>query len=97
MARTLQSILDSVPAAIRRKLDQEIDFDHRNPRGKMIPEDLGRISESMAEWDGAVADCLGLTDTERRDIRDGYPNNPNQQRYVILLQSNKLYETVTII
>lgn len=70
MARTLQDVIASVPAAVRCKLDQEIDSDHRDNRGQVIPQDLGRIAESMVDWDGVVADCLGLTEPERRDIRE---------------------------
>ena len=70
MARTLQDIIASVP---RAKLDQEIDSKNRDTSGQVIPRDLGRIAESMVDWDGIVADCLGLTERDRTYIRDLKP------------------------
>ena len=82
MSRRLEDVLSSVPDANRWKLDQEIDFEHRDTRGQVIPEHLGRIAESMVDWEGAIADYFGLTEPDRSDIRERNPKEPKLQRYV---------------
>ena len=76
-------ILGSVPAAVRWKLDQEIDFEHRDGRGLIIPKHLGRIADVILDWQD-VADHLGLSDTDRNDILGRYHHNPKLQRYFLL-------------
>ena len=80
MARSLLNVLSSVPDADQWKLDQEIDFEHRDVRGQVIPEHLGRIADSIVEWEGVLAYHLGLTEADTRDIRNTYPNKPSLQR-----------------
>ena len=80
MSRSLDDVLSSVPDAVRWKLDREIDFDHRDGRGQVIPEHLGRIAESMVEWEGVIADQLGLGEPDRSDVRKRNPNRPSLQR-----------------
>ena len=75
----LAKILASVPQANRWKLDKEIDFEHKF-KGQTIPKDLGKIAHSMTEWDGAVADCLGLSDADRSDIKERNRSIPAMQR-----------------
>ena len=78
--RSLADILAYIPQRNQWKLDQEIDFEHKNNKGETVPKDLGRISESMTNWEGTIADNLGLTVTERKDIKESIPSNPNLQR-----------------
>ena len=80
MARSLENVLSSVPDANRWKLDREIDFEHRDARGQVIPHHLGRIADSMTDWEGAIADHLGLSETDRSDIREMYSSKPKLQR-----------------
>ena len=80
MAKSLHDVLSSVPDADRWKLDQEIDFENRNAIGQVIPQHLARIADSMVEWEGVVADHLGLSAADRMDVRETYPNKPGLQR-----------------
>ena len=80
MSRNLEDVLSSIPDANRWKLDQEIDFQHRDERGQVIPQHLGRIAESMVDWKGVIADHLGLTEADRSDIREKNPSRPSLQR-----------------
>ena len=80
MARCLDAVLSSVSDTNRWKLDQEIDFEHRDDRGQIIPQHLGRIAESMTDWEGVIADHLGLSEPDRSDIREKNLNRPNLQR-----------------
>ena len=81
MSRSLDAVLSSVPDANRWKLDREIDFEHRDERGQLIPRHLGKMAESMTDWEGAIADHLGLSEPDRSDIRDKNPRQPELQRY----------------
>jgi hypothetical protein len=80
MSRSLEAVLSSVPDANRWKLDREIDFEHRDDRGQLIPQHLGKIAESMTDWEGAIADHLGLSEPDRSDIRDKNPTQLKLQR-----------------
>ena len=80
MARNLDDVVSSIPDVSRWKLDQEIDFEHRDIRGQVIPEHLGRIADSMVDWEGRIADLLGLSDVDRSDIRAKNLNKPKMQR-----------------
>ena len=79
-SRGLREIIASVPLTLQWKLDQEIDFENRSISGQTIPKHLGRIADSMTEWEGTVADCLGLSLPDRHDIKENYPNKPKLQR-----------------
>ena len=81
MSRSLDAVLSSVPDANRWKLDREIDFEHRDERGQLIPRHLGKMAESMTDWEGAIADHLDLSEPDRSDIRDKNPRQPELQRY----------------
>ena len=76
----LADIIASVPLENQWKLDREIDFEHPSATGQIIPKHLGKISESMTNWEGAVADHLGLTVAERSDIHSRNIYKPAQQR-----------------
>ena len=80
MARSLEEVLASVPAVDRWKLDKEIDFEHRNARSQIIPKHLGRIAESMTDWEGDIADHLDLSESDRNDIRERNSREPKLQR-----------------
>ena len=80
--RNLNEVIASVPEANSWKLDKEIDFENKNDIGQIIPKHLNRIAESMTDWEIIVADYLGLSDVERRDITDSNQNDPKKQRYI---------------
>ena len=69
-----------VPESSRSKLDKEIDFEHQSVRGGTIPEHLGAIADSMEDWEGKVADKLGLSAAIRSNIKGQYPFKPNLQK-----------------
>ena len=46
----------------------------------MIPWHLGRIADAMINWEGDIADYLGLSEVDRSDIRDKNPREPKLQR-----------------
>ena len=75
----LVEVIASVPTANQWKLDQEIDFEHKN-RGQTIPRHLGRIADSMADWEGTVATCLDLNAADENAIRGKNPFNQALQR-----------------
>ena len=80
MARSLDEIVASVPTADRWKLEKELDFEHRDDRSHVIPKHLGRIAESMTDWEGDIADHLDLSEVDRSDIRERYIREPKLQR-----------------
>ena len=80
MPRSLENVLSSVPDTNRWRLDQEIDFEHRDAKGQ-VPHHLGRIADSMTEWEGAIADNLGLSEPDRSDIKERNFREPKLQRY----------------
>ena len=75
--RSLDDVLSPVPDA---KLDLEIDYEHRDERGQLIPRHLGEIARSMTDWEGVIADHLGLSEPVRREIRCKYPNRLELQK-----------------
>ena len=80
MARSLDNVLSSIPDADHWKLDQDIDFENRDDRGHVIPRHLERIADSMVGWEGdLIADHLGLSEADRRNIRESHPNKPSLQ------------------
>jgi GTPase SAR1 family protein len=58
-------------------LDKEIDFCYKG-----VPKHLGRIADSMAEWEGRIADELGLTEADVSTIKTKHPSNLKLQSYV---------------
>ena len=81
MTQTLSEIIASVPAAVQWKLYEEIDFEHKDIRGSVIPQYLGRIADIMLDWEDVVADHLGLSVPDRNDIADKSVDKPKLQRY----------------
>ena len=80
MPRSLDAVLSSVPDANRWKLDREIDFEHRNERDQLIPRHLGKMAESMTDWEGVIADHLDLSEPDRSEIKYKYPKELELQR-----------------
>ena len=80
----MSQIIASVPAAVQWKLDEEIDFEHKDIRGQVIPQHLGRIADIMVDWQDAVADNLGLSVPDRNDIAEKNPDKPKLQRYSLV-------------
>ena len=54
----------SLPESARDTLHQKIDGANEG-----VPRDLGKISEAMYEWEGGVADALGLTPADVASIK----------------------------
>ena len=54
-----------------------LDFEHGD-----IPLHLGRIADTMHEWEGQVAEQLGLTQADVAAIRMKYPSELKLQTYV---------------
>ena len=79
MARSLDEVLASVPKDDRWKLDEEIDFEHRNAQGNLVPKHLGKIADSMTDWEGPIADHLDLSEADRSDIRERNSREPKLQ------------------
>ena len=44
-----------------------------------VSKHLGQIADSMFEWEGKIADELGLTFAEVANFRKKYPYSPNLQ------------------
>ena len=76
----LAEIIASVPQINQWKLDQEIDFEHKTNRGQTVQRHLGKIADSMADWEGAVAECLNLTTADKNAIKGKNPFNQELQR-----------------
>ena len=49
-------------------LNQAIDSDHSG-----VPRHLGQIADTMYEWEGPVADSLGLHQTDVAEIKEAHP------------------------
>ena len=80
--RKMAELIASIPANSQWKVDKEIDFENKqNVQGGTVPLHLGRIAAQMTDWESTVADLLGLTDAERKDILGTYPQKPELQRY----------------
>ena len=77
----LAGLIARIPAANRWKVDREIDFENRDIRGRTVPLHLGRIASDMTDWEGSIADNLGLTATDKADIMDKFNRKPSLQRY----------------
>ena len=59
---------------VRPNLDQKIDSTNRG-----VPKDLGVIADCMKEWEGKIAEELGLTDTDVAVIKTKFPHQLNLQ------------------
>ena len=79
--RRTADLIASVPASNRWKADKEIDFENMDIRGRLVPQHIGRIAAVMTDWEGTIADGLGLTAADRADIVERYPRKPSLQRY----------------
>ena len=79
--RTLVDEIALIPEANRWKVDKEIDFENTDFRGRMVPQHLGQIAAVMTNWEGPIADYLGLSASDRADILERYPCNLSLQRY----------------
>ena len=79
--RKVAELIASIPANSRWKVDKEIDFENTDVRGRIIPQHLGRIAADMTDWEGTIADLLGLTTTDRNDILGRNSRKPELQRY----------------
>lgn len=44
-----------------------------------VPRHLGQIADNMCEWEGAIADALGLTPADVAAINTEYPGKLNLQ------------------
>lgn len=69
-----EKYFDSIPEESRYKLDKQLDFEHDG-----VQTDLGKIADSMDEWEGLVADKLQLTRSDIAAIREKYPKELKQQ------------------
>jgi hypothetical protein len=78
--RRMADLIASIPASNQWKVDREIDFENTDIQGRTIPQHLGKISAEMTNWDGEIADFLGLTRADREDIMERYPRKPPLQR-----------------
>ena len=61
------------------KLDDVVDS-----RSSGVPKCLGQIAVSMYEWEGVVADELGLTRADIAEIKARYPHEMKQQTLVMM-------------
>ena len=68
-------------------------LDHES---KGVPKHLGRIANFMYEWEGRVADELGLTPVDVGVIKTRYPNQLNLQTYVKRRISEFMYMCVVV-
>ena len=50
-------------------MKKAIDFNNNE-----VPKDIGCIADSMAQWEGKIAEFLGLTDTDVADIKTQHPS-----------------------
>ena len=55
-------------------LNKEIDSDSGG-----VPKHLGEIAESIAEWEGKIAEELGLTEADVADIKYKWPSGHRMQ------------------
>ena len=58
-------------------LDKEIDFFHSG-----VPKHLGQIAKSLCEWEGRIADELGLSTSDVNGVKHKFPLNLEMQTYV---------------
>ena len=75
-AVTAHSTIIKTQQDTSQRLDQVIDSENSG-----VPKHLGKIASSVYEWEGRVADELGLTDAEVADIKQ--ESKLNLQVYAI--------------
>ena len=85
LQRKLADLVASIPETNRWKVDKEIDFENVDIQGRTVPLHLGRIADEMTDWEGTIADFLGLTTTDRSDIMEKHFRKPSLQRYGFIL------------
>ena len=81
----LSEIIGSIPEAHQWKVEKEIDFEHTDIRGRVVPKHLGAIASSMTDWEHSVADELGLTQVDTHDILETNHRKPVLQRLATVL------------
>ena len=59
-----------------KSLDLELDAEHGG-----VPKHLGLIAESMYEWEGGIAEELGLTPADVAHIKTKHPSSLKLQTY----------------
>ena len=69
-----QPFYDCIPQENRNKLDSKVDADHDG-----VQIHLGAISNAMDEWEGIVADSLGLTGVDVAIIKGRHRDNLSLQ------------------
>ena len=57
-------------------MNQVIDFQNGSP------QHLGKIADIMYEWEGRIADELGLTEADVAAVKTRHPGNLKLQTYV---------------
>ena len=73
----LKTYCDRVPKENQWKLDKQIDFEHDG-----VQAHLGVIADAMDEWEGRVAEALGLDRVSISSIKAKHTDNLNLQTYV---------------
>ena len=63
-------------SVLQRRLDSVLDSDHKG-----VSKHLGQIVTCMREWEGEIADELGLTQADVASIKSEYPSNLKLQMY----------------
>ena len=56
-------------------MNKEIDSDSGG-----VPKHLGEIADSIAEWEGKIAEELGLTDADIANIKCQWPSDHRMQK-----------------
>ena len=68
---------DRVPEKNQWKLDETIDFKHGG-----VSMHLGAIADAMDEWEGSVAEALGLSIVDVSSVKEKHRDNLKLQTYV---------------
>ena len=71
---------------LHQRLESVLDSDHGG-----VPKHLGQIVNCMHEWEGEIADELGLTLADVASIKSEYPTNLKLQKYDKLNESDKIF------
>ena len=66
-------------------LDQVVDYSSGG-----VPIHLGKIADSMSEWEGSIAEQLGLTSAEVAAIKTEHSSKLQLQKYVYSLYIQEL-------
>ena len=64
----------------RNQLDMVIDSENNG-----VSKHLGRIANAMYEWEGRIADELGLSVVDVAEIKLKHPSNLKLQTYVLYM------------